>query len=681
MTTKIVTIRNKHHVASQFIESVSETTNTAYYVFVGDQYDRSPIRTISNSDKDIIFDTYQNMIMGKRVTPNDVTLTIRNIPYVSNTIYAMYDDADQLLFTKDHYAVVNASSYYHVYKCLDNNGNTASTITPDISHISGANTNLYQTSDGYSWKYMYSVSSADKNKFSNQDYFPLIPNTSVQESAVAGSLSIIKIIDPGKRYDNYTEGTFLSTQIKVNGNSALYEISNTSLNTSNGFYTDCLIYISSGTGIGQYKKITNYFNNSNGNYIVIDSPFDISPLNGSQYEIYPHVKVTSSGYETVKVVARALINSTSSNSVYKIETLEQGAGYTFFSAVVEANSVVKSTSGFVEANVRPIYSPPGGHGFSPENELYCTAAVISVEFANSESNTILTSNKFNQVGILKDPMFNNVKLNLDTVTGSFSSNEKIVKIQPIRLNTNAVSNSSTANIVCSTADFQNQITVGDKLLMKKSDSTSHFIVTVNSIVNSSQITLTSNSIFTSNNVWLYKANITSNAYVQDILQANSVLLANTQGIFATGDLIIGLSSGAYANINTITISDISKGFSTFIQLGKFTANLISGNFTENEVIYQTNTSVATATLHSTINTVSNGMTLYISNTFGNFQFGNVGNVSYTVVGSNSNAIAHVSNSYVGELVYGSGEILYINNIEAVERSNTQKETFKIIFEF
>ena len=74
MVKKIVTIHNKHHIASQFIESVSEISNTAYYVFVGDQYDRSSVRDITESDRDIIIDTYQNMIMGKRVTPNDVKL-------------------------------------------------------------------------------------------------------------------------------------------------------------------------------------------------------------------------------------------------------------------------------------------------------------------------------------------------------------------------------------------------------------------------------------------------------------------------------------------------------------------------------------------------------------------------------------------------------------------------------
>ena len=679
MAKKLTTVHNKHHVATQFLESVSETTNTAYYVFVGDQYDRSSVREISESDRDIIIDTYQNMIMGKRVTPSDIKLGIRNIPYVSNTKYDMYDDQDQYLSIKNYYVVVNASSYYHVYKCLDNNGNTYSTITPDISHISGANTELYETSDGYRWKYLFSISSSAKNKFATDDYFPIVANTSVTRSAVDGSINLIKVIDGGKRYDNYLEGTFSTSHIKINGNSVLYEISNSNINTTNTFYSNCLIYLSSGTGIGQYRKIVDYFTNSNGNYIVVNSEFTTVPTNGTEWEIYPYVKIVGSG-QTINAVARAIVNSSSSNSIHKIEILDPGKNYNYHDSTIEVSSVVSTSENFRQANVRSIYSPPGGHGSSIENELYCKNMIISVEFANSESNTILTTNKFNQVGLLKDPLFTNVQLNLDNVVGTFTPDEKIVKINPIRINTNAISN-STSNITCNSAAFNTQLQAGDTIYLRTSDSTEHFIHTVNSIVNSTVITLTTNTSITSNNVWIYLANVSSNGYLSDIKTANSILLSNVQGIFQTDDTVVGLQSGTVGTVTTIYRNDVAKGFNTFIQLGKFVGNLVSGTFTENEIIYQGNLTAANATLHSVINTSSNGILLYVSNTVGSFSFGNVGNVSFTVTGNDSLAVAHVSNSYPGELVYGSGEVLYLNNIEAVEREETQKEVFKIIFEF
>jgi hypothetical protein len=57
MVKKLTTIHNKHNMATQMLESVSETTNTAYYVFVGDQYDRPEILDINESNKEITFNT------------------------------------------------------------------------------------------------------------------------------------------------------------------------------------------------------------------------------------------------------------------------------------------------------------------------------------------------------------------------------------------------------------------------------------------------------------------------------------------------------------------------------------------------------------------------------------------------------------------------------------------------
>jgi ABC-type cobalt transport system substrate-binding protein len=672
MTKKITTIHNKHNIASQMYESVSETTNTAYYVFVGDQYDRPEILDMNESNKDITFNTYQNMIMGKRVTPDDIKLVIRNVPYVSNTVYTSYDDEDQDLINKDFYAVVNASSYYHVYKCLDNNGGIPSTVTPDIAHIIGANTSLYETSDGYRWKYMYSISSAENTKFSTTDFFPIKANNNVMETAVDGSIDIIKVEDGGKRYDNYLEGSFTATQIKVNSNSYLYEITNSNISTSNGFYTNCLIYISSGTGVGQYRYITDYISNSNGNYIVIDTEFDVTPTNASEYEIYPNVKIIGSG-QTTNVVARAIINAYSTNSVYKIEILNRGQNYNYHSAYVEANDVIKTIDNFSEAVVRSIYVPPGGHGSSIENELFSSRLVISTEFANSESNTIPTSNKFNQVGILKDPMFANVNIRLQNEYGNFQINEKILKIKPIRVNINAICNTTSANITCADADWNNQLNTGEYVYLSTNNASKHQLLTVNSIVNSTVITVSSNASFESNDAWFYVANVSSNAYVKELVLANSIIVTNVQGIFESGDRIIGVDSGASGIVTNVYRNGESKSFNTFVQLQKMKGSLVSGQFIENETIYQSNLTTANATFHSIINT-NTGITMYVSNAIGSF-------TSSNVYGSNSLAIASINDVYSGEILFGSGEILYLNNISAVERANTQKETFKIIFEF
>jgi hypothetical protein len=37
--------------------------------------------------------------------------------------------------------------------------------------------------------------------------------------------------------------------------------------------------------------------------------------------------------------------------------------------------------------------------------------------------------------------------------------------------------------------------------------------------------------------------------------------------------------------------------------------------------------------------------------------------------------------YSPEIVFGSGEILYLENVNAVERNENESENFKVIFEF
>lgn len=67
--------------------------------------------------------------------------------------------------------------------------------------------------------------------------------------------------------------------------------------------------------------------------------------------------------------------------------------------------------------------------------------------------------------------------------------------------------------------------------------------------------------------------------------------------------------------------------------------------------------------------------MYCSN-----QVGRVTN-TYTIIGNTSGATATINNVYSPELVFGSGKILYFENIEPVARTTDQSETFKLIFEF
>lgn len=668
MAVSIITNNQKAFLASQIIESVTETANTTYYFFTADHTlnPDNTVMSVSDTVEDTYIDVYKNMIQGKRISSSDFAYVIENNQYVSNTAYDMYEHDVEYL-DKNFYVSVDEGSYIHVYKCLDNNLNGRSTVQPNFSHITGANTIFYRTSDGYAWKYMYSFSSSDKLKFSTTKYIPVIANSSVQANAVAGAIDAIKIETVGRKYDNYIEGSWSGSDIRVGGNTVTYQISDDAKN-SNSFYTGCLLYVSAGTGSGQYKLITDYFSNNSGKYVVVNSAFTTTPTNGTQYQIYPNVNVYGTGRESSNVVARALINASSSNSVYRVEILNRGAGYTFYAtANVTANSVVGVQA---ESALKVILPPPGGHGANAITELLCNKLELSVKISNNESNTVSTKNGFRQVGILQDPLFANVLLTTTNVTGIFTSSETVYKISPSLICSN-VSVNTTSNALSVTLDtYRNNLKANDMIYLEGNSVVQ--LAYVNTVTNATSIQISTNGYFTSNTAKLYFANPSTNAVVY-FANSTAVAVTNCYGIISNSDVIVGYSSGSKATVNTISRAGVVKGFNTFMNMFKVSGSLVSGTFQENEVVRNGALS-ANGLLHSY---QSNGTyDLYITNLLGDINIG--GN---TIIGSNSGAVATFTNKFDPELVFGSGKVLFLENLDRVTRSANTSETFQIIFDF
>lgn len=675
MATSIVTPYHRLHLARQVQESLEESANTRYYVYTSKHapLDTSRIPAANATAKDMAVDVYRNMIQGKQVTANDVSLAIRNVPWESNTIYTMYDDRADLT-NEDFFVIVNAASYHHVFKCLDNNMNSYSVEMPDFAHISGSNTFVYQTSDGYRWKYVYSVSNAKKRKFQTTTLFPLEANASVSASAVGGAIDIIKIEEEGLGYDNYVTGTFSADAIRVGGNTRIYEISNSRSSSVNGFYTDCLLYLSGGTGAGQYKTVSDFWVNATGKFIRVNNAFTNTPASGTTYQIYPRVNVTGDGSQTTNAVARALVNASSSNSIYRVEILERGAGYDYAFANVMANNVVSVTK---NAEVRVIQSPPKGHGFDAAQELLSNTLIFSVTFSNSESNTILTEGRFMQFGLLKDPMFANVNFDMTSKTGSFVTGELVFKIEPRRVNREIRINTTSNVITCDTGDFETQYSSGEYIYLTDLESAGHQLGVVSSVTNATHMRLTTNGFFACTSALAYNPLITANCYVSNVVDSNTMLVSNVAGNFGADDRIIGATSGAHGYISLISRNGVAKGFGNFIQLYKYEAIVTSGSFDENEMVYQVDTGNSHAWLHSVVNAGAY-VEMYTSNQTGAFVIDSELN---TITGNESGAVAQLSSKFSPELVFGSGDVLFVENIDPVERTDSQLETFKIALEF
>ena len=551
MTTQLITSYFKLHNVNQFKESISETANSVYYIFAGKHTEYpsgdSVIPTITNSVNETLYNSYEEMVFGKRVTPTDVLPVVPRYNWTTNTFYSAYRSNENLT-DKQYYVCVDGGAAFHVFKCLDNNGNTASVIQPDVTQTT-PNDTYYSTSDGYVWKFMYSVDSTTFNKFATSTYMPVIANTEVSGNAVSGSIDVITLSYAGSNYNSYLSNTFISTDLRVGGDPLKYNIANTA-SASNNFYLNSFLYIVDGTGSGQGRKIVDYTVVGSSKTVTLSEAFDTSPDTTSQYQITPYVLITGDGSGAE---ARALINNSSSNAVYQVEIISRGSGYTYASATVLGNTGGVSNAAVLEV----VLGPKGGHGSNPEYELGCGALCMSVSYANSESGTIPAVNDYRAIGILKDPLFANVVLTVGSPTGSFNVGQVVTQA-----NTGA----------------QGVVTEWDSINTLSLSNVSGIFLTGNSSVNllteaysgstatlsSYQINGQSKNFNTFDQRYRYTftpidGTFTADEviYQTDVQLANAVFHSNTSanlylthvnGTLNTGNTIIGQQSGATANL-------------------------------------------------------------------------------------------------------------------------------------
>lgn len=643
-------------------------TEEKYFVFIGDHIVNEvlPADVIDN----LYIHTYNNMIYAKEIANTDVKQLIKKNLYQSNTMYSMYDSSFNLS-NNNFYVITNESSSYHVFKCLYNAANTASLYAPSILDVDTGDT-AYQTGDGYIWKYMYSVTSDDYSKFSTVDYFPIVANTTVQNDAVGKSIDIITVDFAGKGYDNYCNGTFRTSDIGLDGNPLLYSISTSqTANTTNNYYNDCYMVITSGTGVGQYGRISNYVTNSTSKSVYLDRPFIVNLAADSKFDISPGVTITSDGQQTANAEARAIINS-SGNNVLSIEMLNNGRGYNFANTIIKVNDVVGVSSNAV---VRAINSPPGGHGFNPQEELNSRAVCVSVRFSNNDIDIPVT-NIYTEIGLLKNPVFTDMTVNFSTSEGSFIPGEKVFSIDQIKITDVAALTLAANGVSATDGDFLNQLSVGEYVYLKSGNTAQ--LTTVSGITNATAFTISPNAYFSSSNASLYKTDAVYAGLASSSAVGSMVIKQIVEEINTT-DLLVGFNSGAFGTANNTYRSNVAKDMTTFVQMYKYIGTKNSGTFLANERVYQsvdglTDDAYAIGYLHSAIldNTT---YTLYVTNQQGVF------NPLSTIYGETSGATMTLNNKYDPETVPLSGDIVYLEKVDPITRTAIENETLKFVFEY
>lgn len=520
--------------------------------------DVEPPTPLDNT-KDTFSDIYTNSFSAKSIFPSsDMSIVIPRIEWSSNTVYNQYRHDSNLTGT-NYYVAVNDSGNRDVFKCIFNANGFPSIHPPSLSETS-ASDDVYETADGYVWKYMYSANTTIFDKFSTVDFMPVLENANVSSNAVNGSIDFVGVTSRGSNYDSVTNGAFQT--ISVGGNNLIYAIDPITSSPNTNFYNGSAIKIVSGVGAGQQRVVTSFTVVGSNKTVLLNQPFSTTPDSTSRYEISPRVIMVGDGSN---FEARALVNTSNQNSIYKIEIANRGSNYTHATPIIVANTGGISNSAILD----PIFSPPGGHGFDAAYELGSKHLCISTTF-NSQDVTnggkIINENDFRTFGIIGRPLFSNVHVRYASSNGTFESGD--VLIQP---STNAQgvvvsSNSSTIELTRVLGHFY--------------PTTNNFITTSNSsatavltqVNNNGSANLSSQATYFDMTTTFNLSGISGEFIEDEVITGTSntassnavVYFANSTVVKATavkgsfGNTITGVTSGAVATVNSVTPPDFVK---------------------------------------------------------------------------------------------------------------------------
>ena len=461
----LVTNQFRIHNAKQFVESISESasvggttvTSTAagsttsldtnYYLFIGRSTNWSTTKTYHGTTEgggtatDVApptpTDTTQNteylhwrdMLSAKKVTSSDVKHLMPRVNWTTGRYYQEYKDSvnnsvllanttgnDSAGTSRTWEPMYVVTSAFNVYKVMSNNGNVSSTVEPTSVDTSQGVTQT--TSDGYKWKYLYTISASEALKFVTSAYVP-VKHMRDANSYGQGSTTGMPTDDGSNQYDIEVASVSGALDVfEVTGTQANYGFVNnlgignvSSTNTSHikladtassadDYYNNTSIYFSN----GQFRKITDYTGSTRVG--TLDTALPAQPANtgyGHTANIAPYVTIRGDGDGNARAVATQ--NSTDTDAIGAVLVVNVGASYTTSNTAVEIYSGGLSSSG-TGATVTPIISPKGGHGYDPVAELGGYFVMVNVKLEQSESGDFTTGNDFRKIGLLKNPNAN-----------------------------------------------------------------------------------------------------------------------------------------------------------------------------------------------------------------------------------------------------------------------------------
>jgi hypothetical protein len=221
---------------------------------------------------------FKNIFAVKLINSSSISPVVARVDWTTDTVYDYYrDDIDMLEQDVNFNNIYNfyiKNRYDQVFKCLWNNNGASSNSEPFFQPGSYGTNNIFTGTDGYKWKYIYTVDIGAKIKFMDNTWMPIplgrVPNP-LLTAAGYGNIDVVNVLNGGSSYD--PANSIISITIDGDGSGFVGTAS-----VSNGAITDIAV-TNSGSN---YTYANVVISSASGNGAIAISP--TSPVGGHGFD-------------------------------------------------------------------------------------------------------------------------------------------------------------------------------------------------------------------------------------------------------------------------------------------------------------------------------------------------------------------------------------------------------------
>ena len=208
--TAIITDYFKQDIVEKLLNDAADSS-TNYYIGIGRSQDWNETDTPTTPENTLKDerDFRLNLQSVKKV--EDVSYIAPRYNWTSGSLYTGYNNAQSGYNTNPHYVITDNNS---VYICLQQGKSATGSSQASTVKPTGSATTSFKTSDGYIWKFLYTLGAADANKYLSANYLPVkfqgpttggdaandIEQEGIQNAAVLGQVGSISVTSGGTGY-------------------------------------------------------------------------------------------------------------------------------------------------------------------------------------------------------------------------------------------------------------------------------------------------------------------------------------------------------------------------------------------------------------------------------------------------------------------------------------------------